>query len=554
MMANKLKKSLLLVLSVTSLGLVGCNDVEAGLTGSAETAPILNFGDDSSIYNNNLKEIYEALVKSGDSNSEKVLNTILLKYAQGLFGDFYSKDGKIGIYEAATDESKQEAYFKQQSTKAFKDKTEAVEFAKHIKELVQKEFWAAVKNSSYQKYNVFEEDKFYDAQVKNLYELGPKPVNRETKIDGSATFENVGEYFAEGYMDTYADYVNRSVLPGIYRKALVKRYLLDTNKGVLGRSYARKVQYIALPDISGKAMATQNLVRSYAKEVLENASAPEEAKNLHFLDKLYQGTAIQTAATAELKALAKTIYTAAGWTTVTVANAIDSANTKVVPVLGENDNDSTDDYYVESTYGAVVKDYLDLSDNRNITGSSTDFTNSGAYTKEIGLEIKRREAVAASKVTEGWYTSSGLSGLQSDVKTRLFKISVANEVDSLTKEARKGSFVWNVQGSYYMVPETLEKTEEYPYCIYDKDSSTWYICRVDEAVKASKLSDDEDSSAFRYDEAKRDEISWTVADLLGDTDSYKSAARQNYVKEMAISYNDQKVYDYFKSTFPDLFD
>lgn len=547
MMANKFKKGLLLILSAASIGLAACGNVEAELPKSEQSAPILNLSGDS-VYNNNLKEIYDALVKSGDSNSERVLNAILLKYAQGLFGQFY---GDAGIYAAATDASKQDAYFAAYSS-TFSSKVEAAEFAKQINELVQKEFFAAVKNSAYQKNNVFMEDKFYDAQSKSLYELKAKPSNKEVEIDGSKTFEDVAEYFSDDYMYVYEDYVNRSLLPGIYRKALVKKYLLESNYGVLGRSYARKVQYIALPDISGKAMATQNLVRTYAKEVLESASSPEEAKNLHFLDKLYQGTAIQTSATDELKTLAKDIYTKAGWTTVTKANGI-TGDKDLVPVLGSATKGSTDDYYTESTFGAVVKDFLDLSDNRNVNGSSTDFTNSGAYTKETGLEMKRRDAVAASKVTEGWYTSSGLSGLQADIKTRLFKISVANEVDTLTAATRKGSFVWNVQDHYYMVPETLEKAEENPYCIYDKDSSTWYICRVDEAVKASKLSKDNDSNAFRYPEAKRDQIAWTVAELLGDTDSYRSAARQHCVKAMAIAYHDQAVYNYFKATFPDLF-
>lgn len=170
--------------------------------------------------------------------------------------------------------------------------------------------------------------------------------------------------------------------------------------------------------------------------------------------------------------------------------------------------------------------------------------------------LKTRETVAASHVTEGWYTSTSLSNLASSISTRLFKITVANEVDreGAAENNAHGSFGWYVNGSYYMVPETYEQGEAYPYCIYDKDSSTWYIVRVDEAVKAPKLVLGGDASYENIAGKDIYDIMYSVAGLVSGTESYQKAANQHYVEKMAIAYHDDHVYDYFKATFPDLFD
>ena len=105
-----------------------------------------------------------------------------------------------------------------------------------------------------------------------------------------------------------------------------------------------------------------------------------------------------------------------------------------------------------------------------------------------------------------------------------------------------------------MVPEQYEHDEEYPYCIYDKDSSTWYIVRVDEAVKAPKLVQGGDASYGKMEGKNIYDIIYSVAGLVSDTESYQKEAQQHYVEEMALSYHDQTIYDYFETTFPDLFD
>ena len=67
--------------------MAACDDVEVSLTKKDYDEQILT-GDGAKLPNNNLGEIYDALVKSGDGNSEKVLNNVLLKIAEGRYGTF----------------------------------------------------------------------------------------------------------------------------------------------------------------------------------------------------------------------------------------------------------------------------------------------------------------------------------------------------------------------------------------------------------------------------------------------------------------------------------
>ena len=134
------------------------------------------------------------------------------------------------------------------------------------------------------------------------------------------------------------------------------------------------------------------------------------------------------------------------------------------------------------------------------------------------------------------------------------KRSAPHARERAAEENAKGNFGWYVNGSYYMVPETYESNNDVPYCIYDKDSSTWYIVRVDEAVKAPKLVFGGDSSYETMEGKNIYDIVYSVAGLVSGTQSYRDAANQHYVEKMAISYHDQTIYDYFEATFPDLFD
>ena len=611
MAKSKLKKFLLVLAASATMTLASC-DVDAELTDSEKEAPILVDADKNnpSIYNNDMEQIYDALVTAGDTNSEKVLNDILLRLAQSKYGSFYDTeetdasgkktktDGLWTLVNTPNNDEKIWSFAENHEIykiygddgKVNKDLTIAnvKDFVNTLYVTICKSFWNTVKNSSYQERNYFVEYLFYKAEKAELYDLKDDNLDKikasdHTKlVEGHDTYEKLYEtnngYFVDGWIDTYQDYIERSILQSAYRKALVESYLISNNYGVLGRSYARKVQYIAIKDEnSGDHLGSlYRLFHAYAKHILEatdseikdaltkaglslsGETVPSSIRDLTFLDSLYIGYFDDQ--TSDEYKVAEYVYGLAGFTK-------DTGDV----IKDNNGNDISYPFYKETKYGKLIVDYRKSNtvDRWHTSESSTDFTSSNAYTKEAGLTIETNSIRTTNNVTQGWYTSSGLSDLASDFKTRLFKMNVANELDttpnydSVTKRD-DGTYTTRLQadGKYYLMPETYDDkgADGTPYVLYDSSSTTWYIIRVDEAVKANKLVKtgpnyyDTIESTNRAGSQTANQIVWEIAGLIGDSDSYKKAANQHYVEEAAISYHDDTVYEYFEKTFPDLFD
>lgn len=535
-MANKKNKGLLIAIAALSMGavLASC-DVDAALAPSEKNEQIINL---DGVVNNTQEYIYDALVKSGDSNSEKILQQILTKIAEDQFGNFYEISAIIG------NDTELAAYAANHA--AYANATDPVAkikiFYNTLLEQVQKSFFDIANNSSYITRSMFFEEKFAKAQKADLYDIAVEGVAfNVTQKKGVDTYKDVDKYFHTGWLNDYKDYVERNVLPSQVRKQLIVEYLHDNNYGTLGRSYARKVEYIALPQNSTYKDKVLRLAREYAKQVLAAdatayAALPDNVKKLSFLDTLYKGY------TGDLDTneliIANKIYDAAGFTAAT---------------LGATS------YRVETLYGDKLEDYKKITDDRFTNDSSAynTFTGSGAYTKEVGLQIQTREIVAKNEVKEGWYTSSGLSDLPSTAKTNLFKIAVANEVDHPEK-ASEATYTEYLNGSYFLNKNVSDPSdpEDLPYVINDIDSGTTYIVRIEEAVNSSKLVDADRDTSYNniHDSNYRETIAYEVAYLLADNETYKKSANQHYIEEAALSYHDDAVYNYFKQTFPDLFD
>lgn len=537
-MANKFKRTCLVAFAVlaSTTVLASCDTITAKIPDSDYYSKILNL---EGITNNQLKRIYDAVITEGDTNSEKVLNNILLGLAESKLGYFYDyKDAsgatQPGLMSAAADSAKMATFLTNHTgytADASVTKEEKVKyFYNALLQRIEENFYNTASNSTYQLRSVFHEKYFYDAQKAELYALGDRASFKEVQVDGADTYLDVEKYFGSDYLTVYQDYIARAILPDAMRRLLIEEYLYTNNYGTLGRSYARKVQYIALADNTSYPTATNKLMIAYAKNVLNASESLATTYNLTLLGDLYKGYFDWANMDAAKKTLVDQIYSDAGFTHFTEAGY-------------------TNDYK-ETTYGGYITSYLKITNDRWSNDSSTekDFTSSGTYDVATGMAIKKQALIATDKTTEGWYTSSGLSALPSDLKTRLFKITVANEVDGSGETYGK-----YIQKHYYLTPSVYQSEDAYPYLIYDKSSTTWYVIRVDEAVKYSKLVAST-TSPSPYSASKIYEVAHEVAYLLSDTDTNKKTANQYYVEAMAIAYNDQSVYDYFKKTFPDLFD
>ena len=592
---SNMKKKLLLGLSlVASLAsLAGCDSIEAKLKDSDYKDTILknSDGSDPKIVNNEQGKIYDALVSAGSTNSEKVLKNILLLIANNKFGTFYKEGDVDGIREVVAKGGSTLTAFAEAHKDVYPNgASDVIRLHNFILERINRTFLSATTNASYAENNKFFEEKFYKAQQENLYELGEiadtdfkgiendKSVGVQTIASIAYNEENgfgsdiVKNYFNDDYLDIYKDYIEKTILEDMMRRELVHRYILNNNYVALGRSAARKVQYVTLEDNADYPNATQSLMAAYSRIVLANKvsnetlalSAEEKAaiaehyatdyKDLNFLGDLYKGL-FDSSLSANLLSAARKVYTLAGFT-------------EIAPSRYPSDFDYSALVYEQTTYGGYIRSYEKIYDatngfkDRYTIDSSvwSEFTGSNAHSPQTGMKFKVQSLIPVDKTSEGWYTDANLGTYSSTYKTRLFKNTVASDVVAGTTGNAAKNYGWYVDGSYYLTRETYENTspnaeassyDPTPYLI--KDGSNWYITRVDEAIKNSKMRESS-SDYYGKDSAILREIETEIGYMLSDNSSYEKNANQHYVEQAAISFHDQAIYDYFKTTFPDLFE
>ncbi len=586
-MFNKKSKLYVFGLSAIMTGamLAGCSTIEAlPPTEEYDGAAIIldSDGNKIDVSNNTMKQIYDALVNEGDTNSEKILNNVLVLYSKSVFGDFL---GEVKPAFDSKDESKVQAIadkyeiYHDDNGKGSTVKLEII--YRNFLYRIMNTFYGYVKNSTYQERSEFIEKKFYDAQTKASYSLGSvtdeqkEAMSDHKQVDGGYHINEKDEDLAYELDDYFVDlfgvygkdknnetansYIELAILPDIYRDELVCEYLYRENYRTLGISYARKVNYIKLADNSAYPAATKNLVTSYAEKVIEKNKLDKYPFTI--LDAMVKGTVFDSSyeVNEEDAEFINSIYTDAGWTTFT-----DSDYAGIDASFKETIDSYSTTVYKESTFGGYVTNYLKIgSDTTDDTDVVSDFTNSGAYTPETGLAIKYRALLAQDDTTSGWYTSTGLSDAPSDVKNRIFNMGVADEVDS---DHSTSNYVYYRNGEvdaegneigedhYLVIPKNVATGNKTPYVI--GDSGNWYLFDVEEAVKSSKLSKTDTTNY--YDVLKNEPhyaeyVARAIAGTLSSSDTYKKSSNQYFVKKMALVYHDQSVYDYFKKTFPDLF-
>jgi hypothetical protein len=583
MAQSKMKKFSILVLSLASLSLLAsCDNIEAKLQADKYDTPVLSLDGTT---NNALGKIYDALITEGDTNSAKILNNVLYLYSQSIYGDFFEMKDAVDVYEkdntntAALDAfaAKYAVYKTEDATKA---KFKVINFYNDVLYRIRSTFLGYVSNSSYQVRNQFVESKFYDAQIAAYYTLTAAsttsfPYNKDKKqvlgnfrlsenytesgsflLDGQADLtqsaDTTNSYF-KNIFGTYANYIKLAVLPDIYRSELTSQYLYSENFGQIKQTAYRKVDYISLAENAAYIGSVGNLMTSYCKNVIAatDATITQSKYGFTFLGDLYKGTTFNF--TTEEAALAKTIYAAADWHEVTLTTPLTV------------DNWTISSYYKESAMGTIIESYQKLTDSRYTDDSTVrnDFTNSGAYPVGTGLTVKTRTLVSTDKTTHGWYDKSGLSSLASALSTRLFKVQTATDVDGNKSANETMTYGRYVNGNYYLLPENSEAKASYPY-LYKDSSDNWYIVKVEEAVKPAKITVDSTgtgSSAY-YDNMTShandhfygEVVARKIAYSLASNETWKNKANKFYVNAMALLYHDTYVYNYFKTTFPSLFE
>ncbi|MFA5762826.1 MAG: hypothetical protein WCX85_03400 [Bacilli bacterium] len=551
-MTNKKKGLFLTLVAASTFVLSSCNEVTA-LPKFYEDPIIINDdGSKTDVYQNIMSLIYDSLTSSSE-NPKKVLDDMMYVIAADQFGSFEVVEELVAKDETALEvrtfiEAHANVYSDEDDAEGEKVANEfarLVHFRDTMDYRIKEVFHNAATGGSYSERSRFNEEKYAVSLAGDLYDIegvfeDATVWHEDVLITPDVEVEDIVNYV---HIDRYDDYIARGVLPRLYREKLVEQFLYDTNYSSLGRTYAREVEYIKIVNNDSYPSAAKSLINAFVDKYILDVNATNDV-DFDVLANAWRGIDLSTDAVALLDE-------AFPGTSVAVSDP---------DVLAQLD--ASANYYPQTRFGSIAKDYLKITDNRftNDAGIEADFTNSNTYTKQVGLEIKSDSLRLEDYSNDGWYVKSGgLSELPEAIRSRLFNINVANEVDSIEEEGathnyESGQYVRNLRGEYYLTPTISEQGTDVRkdnFVIYDISSSTYYIIKVKEAVSTSKLSRLSDNS---YPTLEREDIAKEVTHVLSAKDSYINNAYESYIKLYSVIYHDSTIYEYFKDQFPDLFD
>lgn len=508
-MSNKFAK--LTGLLTLSLVLAGCGDIIAKPSNYDE---VLIDGASHEI-NNAIKVIYDKYAKT-DASKEAILDEVLLVVAESKIGKYDTLDAQD---KALVDERALEKLYQEVSSGTYEYR--GVFNEKHYAiESVYKQNYHLVSGAN--------DVKVTDIDTLSFYNEGVFTANVDETNFTDASFKLL-------HIDYYADYLVDKFVPQVYRDLLVEKYVKDEQGATIGRNYARKVTYVAIEDSKTYPEAARDLVNTF----IENNILANGNSDLKILANAWRGVP------ADLGVEETTLLTAAGL------------------IGGAQD---------QTLYGEILSRYNKIKDNVKETDKSieSEFTNNGSYTKEVGLQIKTNDLRKKDLIINEWaIKNGGLSNLPEGIRNRVFNIGTANGVDFVQDDLglvanagivdqeispTRNTFVRNIHGDYYLVPQSYEKNDNRNFLFYE--NSTYYIVQIEEAVNTAKLTE---SNTRYYGEIGRtpeqiEDIINNVARQLGEVASTSTTARQFYIEQLDITFHDQDVKEFFVTTFPDLFD
>ena len=618
-MANKFTKLAILPILLT-IGLTSCNSDEVKAKPTNYDTPIVDIKEGgttiSEEIHRNINKIIADAYHDGGSFQSDVLNRILYVYATSVFGEYNSLllTDSQGItlknaWESANGSDKSAANQFISTHKAFDNgKTGDAKYAiinatwNSIERRISEKMYEKANSDSYKDRNIFYEQKFcrqlsYDLQKvyydeSNLFyqDLILPSVDKENVWvqPGSNGILNRSYYqWSAGQKDatplptdgTGARYVEDELIPTIYNELLIEQYILEESPNVLGRSNARKVNIFSITEDNEHILAAKDVAYSLLDRVFSTSSDATKReitlKDFQNYSKIWNGV-------REELIDEDTVDSQGNDTTLDKIAFSLLDNSEGVTDYPADPTTSTF-YYPATSYGKLMKEYEKISDDPYLNDSSVEstFTNSGAYSKELGLAIKTDEILLKDTVTDGWFIKNGnLSELPEAIKTRLFNIAVSDakkdgegisptagdRYDSTTGTYKvpedESRYLAKVNGAYYLKTSTQRQGADPKEDIlfFDSSTSTYYIVQVEEAASLAKLSTTAAGTTGEnvYSEAKRAEVQSEIVKIVATTESYQTLAKKHWIEKMALEsiekYHDQSIYDYFKSNYPDLFE
>lgn len=452
---------------------------------------------------------------------------------------------------------------------------------KTIEKRIAEKLYAAVSGGSYSDRNVFKEEKYLRALAAdiennvrslsanpNLFEgiLTSKVEDYQVFTVKTANINNVEDFILhrENYQsnaelnqeestDQDATYVEDKIIPEIYRQLLVEQYILDESYDTLGRTSARHIDVLAIAKNSEYAKGAVNLMNTFVNDtIFDNARTD--------------------AITLDSFKLVSNAWVGAFM--ADKANHQEEYNLMKKAIPEYETSNSKGEFFQGTAYGDMMEELEKISENPKLSENESTYTNSGAYTWETGRDIKTAELQLKDYTSTGWYVKSvGVASLPDSLKNQLFDINVANALNGdkcveysfdtaknewNTNEDAGNTNLINVVGKIkdqYFLRNTSRITgNPVQSDILFESDGTYYIVLVQDAIRSKNLNKANYAEASAAELDKLETYINEIVQLVADNDTYQNLSKKHWIKKMDLKFHDTVVYDYFKSTFPEIFD
>ena len=452
---------------------------------------------------------------------------------------------------------------------------------KTIEKRIAEKLYAAVSGGAYSDRNVFKEEKYLRALAAdiennvrstsanpNLFEgiLTSKVEDYQVFTVKTANINNVEDFILhrENYQSNAelnqeeskeqdATYVEDKIIPEIYRQLLVEQYVLDESYDTLGRTSARHIDVLAIAKNNEYAKGAINLMNTFVNDtIFDNARTDAiTLDNFKLVSNAWVGAFMADKANhpAELALMQKA-------------------------VPGYQTSNSKGEFFQGTAYGDMMEELEKIDNNPKLSENESTYTNNGAYTWETGREIKTAELQLKDYTSTGWYVKSvGVATLPDSIKNQLFDINVANALNGDncveysydattqkwgTNESANNTNLINVvgkiKGQYFLRNTSRIAGNPVESDILFESDGTYYIVLVQDAIRSKNLNKANYAEATAAELDKLETYINEIVQLVADNDTYQNLSKKHWIKKMELKFHDTVVYDYFKTTFPEIFD
>lgn len=552
------KKSIIAVLS--ALLLVGCSSsIEARPNVVKDEDVLVEVTENNKtvdIYNNEFTDLYESLVEAGTTNTN-IVNEMVQIIAKR----------EIGVHASKADKT----------YKSFSEKNFISE--ERFNELVDEYMVDLVLSGSYTEDYLFHEEKFAREQRESLYTIKDNDGNTTEEKFNSPMLLTPGIEFVDVFgsdietdentrlqkgREKYQDYREKVVEPVIYKRLLTSKYLMENRYRALGRAAAREVRVISIdnskPKDSGSAIKTlNNYIGGYLYVTHNQISNPDS----YFPCVQENGNWVYNFDIDSLARIWKGVYSddtsSLSALEMKELEFINGKNSTLEKLYTENQETIVDEITEiaekDPTSGKWnLKSGLNM-DNEHISELVSKYTGTFSYPVDWGVTLAEREIQSKDIVDDDFVIEkTGLTSLPSDIRTRLFQVSVEKNIKTVNntnflmpeKKANTGTTV-----DYSKLDNCIADAANYVH--YDSSSKTYYVVIVD-AYNYSTSSTDLGTELTDSTREKALE----VAILLGDDSSHQNDAIIHYLKKedsiYDICFHDEDFYDYMKSSYAEIFE